>query len=239
MAATDSIARHQRSRWVAATWMISVVVVGCGDHPSGGAAGTAGSTGAAGGGVAGTSGTGGTGPNSLYSGFCPAPDGAAMDALAGDAGSTTTHGDAYASGCPVAEPTGGACATEGLRCGYGDGAELTCRREWHCLGGTWQVTDPCATTTERCPAQEPTTGDACGERGHECSYPSGTYCGCALVWGCGPGPKQPGCPLQLPFEGGDCTGSASCTFGNCLSLWIAQCCRGTWVVGRSACVMPP
>jgi hypothetical protein len=140
-------------------------------------------------------------------------------------GTTTTGGGGASGGCPAAEPSGGPCATAGLRCTYGDSVRPECRSDWTCSGGAWTTTKGVciAPPPGHCPDASP-AGASCGGRdGDVCTYGT-TLCVCSQCptgpcmapppkWSCAAAPAG-ACPPSAPNDGTPCDApGAHCSYG--------------------------
>jgi hypothetical protein len=182
--------------------------------------------------------------------LCPNADAGAPESGNGDASGggdpDASDGGTWRSGCPIEEPTGGACALADLRCDYGDAINLMCRRRWMCANGNWLVTGGCSgqRLPPACPIGATADAGACMNLVDDgCSYPNGDLCGCYVV---GSPPKclrqihdSPDCPAQVPFQGADCSlAPVNCGYGGQIG-WRAVCCHGSWQVAPYVVVVGP
>jgi hypothetical protein len=151
-------------------------------------------------------------------------------------------GSSAASRCPLAEPMGGACDSEGLRCTWGDEVRAECRSARTCTGGAWSAPGPaCATPpADHCQFTEPPTG-MCMQYHDICIVGAATICRCDFsdggpsdpfaTWRCSGPPSTPGCPAVAPNDGSACAAEGlECRYGNfCIELGAdARCTSGAW-----------
>lgn len=210
------------------------------------------------------------------------PGGQAADGGGGNAGSGATAGSGTTAGsggnatsgeggrttgpraealpppeCPQSEPSdGGACDAAGLKCSYGEGARVDCRRNFECNGSTWVAkelfagSDSCREPPEeQCTEEMPANGDPCEigspwpcEHGSTLCYcPSVFECGpdgivtCpagANHWNCVPPPADLDCPELPPNVGDGCaTQGKECLYGDKCSRTTGRlmfCRNGAW-----------
>jgi hypothetical protein len=151
--------------------------------------------------------------------------------------------------CPGAAPANAGCATDGLRCSYGDSVRPECRPAWTCSGGRFADSSrSCpAPPAGFCPAAPPAKGQ-CGTDGAVCAYTDATLCVCARCFGqlcqlepnwlCAPPPSNAGCPAAVPNDGSACAvDGVECVYGEeCSgSGATARCADGTWHWVKIAC----
>lgn len=153
------------------------------------------------------------------------------------------------SGCPPVPPDTTAACKDGTSCTYGSDVRPACRTQFTCTMGTWSVVTPSCAPATPCSTESPApiTGGACGVANDFCVNADQTNCGCTFcqappcagtdTWKCTTA-EPTSCPPVLPNLGQACTGTASCTYGNCSSpnaATIAQCTKGSWTWTTAIC----
>jgi len=172
----------------------------------------------------------------------------------GSVDGATYDGGTWSPVCPAAEPTvGGACATGGVECEYGDSVYTACNRLYACGRElTWNKvnyggTCPSGMNPSVCAPSfaSVTRGAECSAVGAACAYPEGA-CRCEYP-GFGPPPPSdgglkatwrcddppPGCPAHRPRVGSACSAPMSCMYVEC--AFEESCSMGYWHADPVGC----